>query len=61
VKIPRADYLRMALAPMHLVVGATLVRTYVTEGRVALVGLLGLLFLLFGGYRIYLIARALRS
>jgi hypothetical protein len=61
VKVSFADKLRIALAPLHLVVGGALLRTYLLEGQVALVGLLGVLFLLFGGYRITLVVRALRS
>jgi hypothetical protein len=53
-----ADKLRVALAPAHVVVGATLL---LRGWRVPTAALVGLLFIVFGLYRIVLVRRALRK
>jgi hypothetical protein len=59
--ISAGDKLRMALAPLHVLIGCTLVRRFFTGARTPMVLVLGLLFVAFGLYRVTLIARALRE
>ncbi len=57
--ISRGDQARIALAPLHVVVGASLVWRFVAGARTPMVLVLGLLFVAFGVYRLALVARAL--
>jgi hypothetical protein len=61
MKISRSDKLRIALAPLHLVIGSVLVSDFVRDRRAPMVLVLGLLFIAFGFYRLALIRRALKS
>jgi len=59
--IPRGDLVRMALAPLHIVIGGTLVYRWAVGVRTPMVLVLGLSFVAFGLYRLTLIARALKG
>jgi hypothetical protein len=61
VKISRADWVRIALAPLHLVIGSVLLYDFARAPKVPMVLVLGLLFVAFGVYRLALIHRALKS
>jgi hypothetical protein len=61
MKISRGDKMRIALAPLHVVIGAVLIRDYTHDRRAPLVLVLGLLFVAFGIYRLLLIRRALQG
>jgi hypothetical protein len=59
--ISTGDKLRIALAPIHVAVGGTLLYQYWLGPRTPMVAILGVLFTLFGGYRITLIYKALKK
>ncbi len=59
--IPRADWLRFALAPLHLVVGGVLVYRFAMGARTPMVLVLGLGFCAFGIYKLALIRRGLQA
>jgi hypothetical protein len=60
-KIPRGDKARMAMAPMHVAIGGSLVWRWLDGARTPMVLVLGLLFVAFGIYRLTLITRALKD
>jgi hypothetical protein len=59
--ITRSDKLRIALTPLHLIIGVILLYRFATDGeaRVWPVAALGVAWSLYGVYRIALVARAL--
>ena len=61
--LSRSDKLRIALAPLHLLIGAILLWRFATDGeaRILPVALLGGAWLAYGVYRLALVRRALRS
>ncbi len=59
--ISRGDQARIALAPLHVLVGASLVWRFAAGARTPMVLVLGLSFVAFGVYRLTLVARALRK
>jgi hypothetical protein len=61
VKIPVSDRVRIALAPIHLVVGGFLIRAWWRGPSTPMVLALGIAFIAFGGYRLAQVRRALRS
>ena len=61
MKISRADWVRIALAPLHLVIGAVLLYDFGHDRRAPMVLVLGLLFIAFGIYRLALIRRGLQG
>ena len=60
--LSRSDKLRIALAPLHALIGALLLYRFATDGeaRIWPVALLGVAWSLFGAYRITQVRRALR-
>jgi hypothetical protein len=61
MSLSTGDKVRIALAPLHVLVGAALVYHFVIGPRTPMVAVLGVLFIAFGVYRITLIRRALKS
>jgi hypothetical protein len=59
--ISKADKLRIALAPLHLVVGGSLIVRFVSGARTPMVLVLGVSFVAFGLYRLALVRRGLKS
>ena len=59
--ISTADKIRIALAPLHLFLGAALVYRYVQGIHTPLVLCIGGLFVAFGLYKIRLVSRALAA
>ncbi len=59
--ISTADTVRIALAPLHVIIGGVLVERFVTSVRTPMVLVLGLGFMAFGVYKLVLIRRAWRS
>jgi hypothetical protein len=60
--ITRSDKLRIALTPLHLIIGVILLCRFVTEGeaRVWPVAALGVAWSLYGIYRLALVRRVLK-
>jgi hypothetical protein len=61
VKLSTGDWLRVALAPMYFLLGSGLLYRFVRDTRVITVALLGVAFVAFGVYRVFLVWRALKS
>ena len=53
--------MRIALAPLHILVGGVLLYDFAHDRRAPLVLVLGLLFVAFGIYRLVLVRRGLKS
>lgn len=60
-RISRGDQARIAMAPLHVAIGGSLVWKWIAGARTPMVLVLGLLFVAFGVYRLTLIARALKD
>lgn len=60
-RISTGDKLRIAMAPFHVVIGGGLVYQWAAGARTPMVLVLGLLFVVFGVYRLMLITRALKG
>jgi hypothetical protein len=60
-KIPAGDKARMAMAPLHVAIGGSLVWRWLAGARTPMVLVLGILFVAFGIYRLTLISRALKD
>jgi hypothetical protein len=60
MNLSTGDKIRVALAPLHLGVGASILWSAVKTGTPMLF-VMGVLFCAFGAYRIALVARALRG
>lgn len=56
--IPSGDKVRIALAPLHLLLGLALLLQFARGARAPMVAVLGLLFAAFGVYKIRLVWRA---
>jgi len=59
--ISTGDKIRIALAPIHIGLGAALIWQFARGPRTPMVLVLGILFIAFGCYRIALIRRALKK
>ncbi|MDB4970750.1 MAG: hypothetical protein JWN44_6439 [Myxococcales bacterium] len=53
------DKARIAMAPFHVVIGGTMIWQFIAGTRTPMLLVMGLLFVVFGGYRLALIRRAL--
>jgi hypothetical protein len=58
VKLSTGDKIRVALTPLHLIVGCRLLYRFVKDTRLLGVALLGASFVTYGVYRLLLVGRA---
>jgi hypothetical protein len=61
VKLSVGDRVRIALAPLHVVVGGVLIYRFATDARSPMVLVLGVAWAAFGIYKLALIRRGLRK
>ena len=60
-KISNADKVRIALMPLHVLVGGWLIARFVAGARTPMVLVLGVAFVAYGGYKLTLVRRAWMS
>jgi hypothetical protein len=61
MKISAGDWARMALAPLHVVIGGVLIEKFAAGARTPMVLVLGVAFVTYGLYKLALIRRGLRG
>ncbi len=59
--ISTGDKIRIALMPMHLLVGTLLIYRFIQGPRTPMVLVLGILLILYGTYRLSLAVRGMRK
>jgi hypothetical protein len=59
-KISRGDKMRIALAPLHVLIGGVLLHDFAKGPRAPMVLVLGVAFVAFGVYRLALVWRGLK-
>ncbi len=61
MKLSTGDRLRIALAPLHVVVGGVLIYRFAADTRAPMVLVLGVAWAAFGVYKVALIRKGLRK